>query len=103
MARMRAGTSQKKRSITGIVLRVAVVIASVYLLFSFVSGQIQVNAKQRELDAVQAKVAAQAETNQVLQQMMDTGDQDSYVERVAREKLKLAKPEERVFVDTTKQ
>lgn len=103
MAKLRSKGRQKKRSVAGVLFKVAVVLASVYLVFTFVSGQIQANAKQAELDALQAKVELQAEQNQELQRMMDAGDQDAYIERMAREKLRYAKPGERVFVDITGQ
>jgi len=93
--------NEKKRSIWSIIFKLAVVAASVYLVFTFVSGQIQANAKQRELELLQARVELQTEKNEELQRMMEAGDQDAYIERMAREKLGYAKPDERVYVDIT--
>lgn len=100
MARTQSET-EKKRSLKGFLFKAAVVFASVYLLFTFVSGQIQATARRRELDTLQTRVAQQAEENQELQRIMNENDQEAYTERMAREKLQYARPEERVYVDIT--
>lgn len=77
----------------------AVMGASAYVVVSFISGQLQVAAKQRELDAVTTQVEQQAERNREMLMMIGADNEDSYVERVAQEKLGYAHPNERVFVD----
>ena len=90
---------REKGALTGFLLKVAVVVAAVYLMVSFVNGQIQVADKQRELDTVQAQLEQQNVKNAELSRLMESGDEDAYVERIAREKLGYARPNERVFVD----
>lgn len=92
-----------KKVFSGIVFKVAVVLASVYLLVAFVGGQMQVAEKQRELEAVEAQVQQQTVKNAELQRLMESGDEDAYVERIAREQLGYARPDERVFVDISGQ
>ncbi len=97
-----AGKKEKK-SLTSWVLRLSVLAAAAYLLVSLVSGQMQVAEKQRELDTVSEKVEEQTIKNAELQRLMDSGDEDAYVERIAREKMGYARPDERVFVDISGQ
>lgn len=90
---------RKKGSIYRILLRVAVAGAAVYLVVTLVNGQMQVAEKQQELSELNALMERQAEQNAELERLMESGDEDAYVERVAREKLGHARPDERVFVD----
>lgn len=90
---------KRKGSVYRLLLRLAVAGAAVYLLVTFVSGQMQVTEKQRQLVEINALVERQAEQNAELERLMESGDEDAYVERVAREKLGYARPDERVFVD----
>lgn len=90
-----------KKSPLGVLLRLAVAGAAVYFVVSLVSGQLQVAEKQRELEALQARVSLQTEKNEELMRMLDADNDDAYIERMAREKLGYAKPGELVFVDLT--
>ncbi len=101
--RKKEKTKRGKTSVTGLALKLSVAAASVYLLVSFIGGQMQVAEKQQELDLLTAKVEEQTLKNAELERMMASGDEDAYVERVAREKLGYARPDERVFVDISGQ
>ena len=90
---------RKKGGLSRLLLRLAVVGISLYLLLSFIGGQLEVSAKQKELNEITTQVDLQAEKNAELQALMESGDQDAYIERVAREKMGYARPDERVFVD----
>ena len=93
----------EKKPFSGFLMKLAVAGAAVYLVVSFVSGQIRVAEKQRELDEVNARLELQQEKNEELQRLMDSDDEDAYVERVAREKLGYARPKEKVLIDLTGQ
>ena len=96
-------TVKKKASISGLVAKLLVAVLGVSLIANLVSGQLQAARMRQELDEVTQQVAQQQEQNQELQQIMESGDEDAYIERVAREKLGYARPGERVFVDITGQ
>ncbi len=98
---MQKERASAKKGLAAKLLRAAVVLVAVYLLFTFVSGQMQVSSKQRELNEVNARLELQMQENAELQQLMASGDEDAYVERMAREKLYYARPEERIFIDLT--
>lgn len=92
-----------KKSFPAFLLKLAVAAAAVYLVTTFIGGQLKVAAKQRELEEIAARVEQQAEVNRELQRMMDTDDEWAYIERVAREKLGYVRPHERVYIDLTGQ
>ncbi len=103
MAKKKQNEVKQKKSVLQRVLRLAVAAASVYLLVSFVSGQMQVAAKQRQLAELSTQVEEQKEKNAELTRLMDSGNEDAYIERIAREKLKYARPDERIYVDLTEE
>ena len=96
---MKKNAKKPKSSFRGKLLKIAVALASAYLVVSFVSGQLEVSAKQHQLAEITAQVEQQAEKNIEMQAMMDAENEDAYIERVAREKLGYAYPNERVFID----
>lgn len=102
MAKKRARV-KKKRSPASVAGKLAVAAASVYLVVSFVGGQMQVAERQKELERVKTQVAVQEEANEQLRRMMEDGDTDAYVERIAREQLGFARPDEKVYVDISGQ
>ena len=92
---------KSKKNFRGLMLKLVLAAIALYLVASFVGGQIQLSAKQRELNELTAKVEMQAQENRELERMMEEDDDAAYIERMAREKLGYAKPHERVFVDLT--
>lgn len=94
---------KKKTSLSGLFLKLALSAAAVYLVVSFVNGQLQVAGMRRDLQEVKDQTAQVAQENKDLQEILDSGDENAYIERVAREKLGYAWPDERVFVDITGQ
>lgn len=58
-----------------------------------------IRAKQVEMKKVEALVEEEKELNQGLQKQKEEVNSDQYIEKVAREKLGLVKPGEKVFVD----
>jgi cell division protein DivIC len=91
----------KKRSPVMLVLQLVMAGLAVLLVVSFISGQVQLARMQRESDELAGQVEQQQEKNEELQTLMDTGDEDDFVERIAREKLGYARPGERIYVDIT--
>lgn len=94
-------TKKEKTGPLMLFLRVAALGFALVLVFSLVSGRIQLARMQRELDTVNDRIALQMEENEELRRLMETGDQAAYVERIARERLGYARPGERIFIDIT--
>jgi len=75
----------------------------VYFAASLVSQQSLIESKQAELARVQAQIAREEETAQELEEEKESLMSDESLERIAREKLGMVKPNERVYVDLNRQ
>ena len=74
-----------------------------YLTINLISQQQLIENKSRELDAVAKKIAAEISLSGDLQNEKETLMSDESLERIARDKLGMVKPGERVFVDLNRQ
>jgi len=73
-----------------------------YFLYMMI-GQEKVISKQRnEIAKIDAKIEEQKALNEELNAQKDKVNSDEYVEKVAREKLGLVKPGEKIYVDMNK-
>lgn len=79
-----------------IVLRVAIVAFTVYVVVSMVQLQLQLSSAQERLDKLNEQTAAQEEINAVLQDQIDNSE--AYKEQQAR-KQGMAKPGETILVE----
>lgn len=99
--RLKGGDSVKKnqprKRKKSILLRVAIVAFSVYVVVSIVQVQLQLNSAQSKLDKLDSQIRAQEETNKVLQDRAD-GELAEYLEQQAR-KNGMAKPGESIFIE----
>ena len=84
---------KKKKNI---ILRVALVAFSVYVIVSILQLQLQLNQKQEQLDNIQTQLSQTREINNILQDKY--GNRDEYLEQQAR-KQGLVKPGETVLVE----
>ncbi len=83
-----------------IILAVAAFALVCYFFISFCNLRAQVAAKRDEADALKTQVTQQQEKNAELEQMLESGDLDAFVEKRARdEDLGYAYPDERVYYD----
>ena len=96
MTRKKTG---KHRS-ASIVLAIAAFALVCYFFISFFDLRAQVAAKRDEVSALETQVAKQQEMNAELEQRLESGDLDAFVEKRARdEDLGYAYPDERVYYD----
>ena len=61
----------------------------------------EIREKEKEAEQIQAQIAEQQAENERLQAVVDGGDEQEYIERVAREKLGYVMPDEKVYYDIT--
>ena len=93
-------TRKKPRINTSLFLAVAAFAIVCYFFISFFHLRTQVSAKQAELAEVQAQVQQQQAKNEDLEQLLESGDFDAFVEKRARdEDLGYVYPDERVYYD----
>ena len=86
-----------------ILLRLALIAFLGYGVISFVLLQADLSQKDQELKAIQEKIAAQKQTNNELETLLEEENYSEYVARIAREKYGYTYPDERAFVDVSGQ
>ena len=92
---------KKKGGLSSLLLRLGLLALAAYLVTGMVLNQVEIAAKRQQLDAVQQQLDAQLTQNDELSRVLQSGTDEEIVERVARDQLGYAKPNERVFVDMT--
>ena len=94
-------TNRKKNK--KLILRLLFAVFATWLVLNLVSVQTSISKKQRELNLLKEKLTIQTKQNELLQRQLNFGITDEYIAKVAREKLNLLSPLERVFIDVTKE
>lgn len=84
-------------------LRAGLVLIGGYLVAGLVFNQVDIAAKQKELQDLENQLEQQHQQNDELERVLESGSDQEIIERVARDKLGYAKPNERVFIDVTGQ
>lgn len=90
---------KKSKSKFGYVL---LLIFSIYFSYVFVEQQSLLYAKNNELKDVEAKIKEEQAVNEELKKQEEMISSNEYIEKIAREKLGMVKPGEKVFVDVNK-
>lgn len=68
-------------------------------MFSLIASRIELSSKNRELEQIQVKVEQQRIENKETERLISMNEDKKYIERIARDKLDYAYPDERVFID----
>ena len=84
-------------------LRAGLVLIGGYLVAGLVFNQVDIAAKQKELQDLENQLEQQRQQNDELERVLESGSDQEIIERVARDTLGYAKPNERVFIDVTGQ
>ena len=95
-----AATKAKKRN-HSIILGVLFFAVVCYFLATLISLQTKVNAEEKALDDLKATYQQQIIDNAELEMIIENGNEADYIEKVAREQYGYAKPDERVYYDST--
>lgn len=99
-----SGKSAPKQKLN--VKRLAIVAAAavfiIYFIYAMIAQQIALSNKNKEIQSLEEQVSAANTETERLQKELDNLEDPEYLERVAREKLGLVRPNERVFVDANK-
>ena len=95
---MAKSKAKKQRSVSFILI-VVIVAFVVYFAVSLVSSAKEIQSKQAEVDELQAQCNEQLAENEELQDVIDSGDKDEYIQQVARVKYGYIMPGDRVYQD----
>ncbi len=88
-----------KRRQINVFLLLAVVAFSLYAAYTLITLQMEIGQKEQEAQLLQEEIELQLLENAKLQDILDAGLDDAYIEKVARSKLGLAMPGERLFIN----
>ncbi len=84
-----------------IILKIVVMCFMTYLCCNLVVTHLEIIDREQELEALKAACEAQRIANKELERMVSLGNDDTYVERIARDELDYAYPDERIFIDSS--
>ena len=82
--------------------KVLLFIALCYVINIFITQQKALNTYLAEIDQYEEKIEEAEETKQSLVAMKENVNSPEYIEQIAREKLSMYLPNERVYIDITK-
>ena len=71
----------------------------IYFIYTLISKQRTLNSYANMKDSYNDDIEIAQEENQELQEMKDNINSDEYIEQIAREKLDMYYPNERVYID----
>ncbi len=87
------------RVLPAALVRVALMALGGYLVLALIVNQVEISAKQQELAAARAQLDSRLAQNEELSRVLESGDELELIERVARDSLGYARPNERVFIE----
>lgn len=82
--------------------KVLLFIAICYVVNIFISQQKTLNAYNAEINQYQEKISQAEDTKESLVAMKENVNSPEYIEKLAREKLGMYLPNERVYIDTAR-
>ena len=74
----------------------------IYIVSVFISQQKMINTYNLEVKNFEAKIQDERNTNKELLEMKENLDSTEYIEKIARDKLDMYLPNERVYIDIAK-
>ena len=84
----------------GLLVKILILILLAYMIFSLVSVRQKISDANEAIRTLTEQVSDQTQTNTELANAIENRDDPSYVEDIAREKLGLVSPNDRVFYIT---
>jgi cell division protein FtsB len=102
-AQNRQAIKQMRKTRANPILKVLFFLLLAYLAINLASQQQLIEARQGELSTVEAKISDSEQLRAELEREKEMIMSDESLERIARAKLGMIKPGERVFVDINRQ
>ena len=85
-----------------IVIKILLIAVGIYIISIFISQQQLLNTYQKEIGKYETQKQEAEETKESLVAMKDNVNSPEYIEEIAREKLGMYLPNERVYIDIGK-
>ncbi len=83
------------------ILSIGLLLVAGYFVISLINVQMDIKDRKEKAAELEAQYQQQLAENERLQAVVDGGDEDEYIERVAREKLGYVMPDEKVYYNIT--
>ncbi|MEG0616622.1 MAG: septum formation initiator family protein [Oscillospiraceae bacterium] len=90
---------QKNKGLTSLLMKLGISMLGLYLVISLITVQVDIVSKRHELAERQVTLQEQIAQNTELRRTLENSSTEETIERLARDKLGYARPDERVFVD----
>lgn len=85
-----------------IVYAAVVTAVALYFVSTVVSQQISLSKQNKQIEELENKISEAQKESEDLKNQVDNLNNPEYIEKVARERLGLIRPNERIFVDSNK-
>ncbi|MBQ6569918.1 MAG: septum formation initiator family protein [Clostridia bacterium] len=82
------------------ILDAVIVAFFVFLAVNIIIVLTDISEKKSQISEVRAAITEQTVQNNELKRIIEAGNSDEYIERIARERYGLVLPDERVFINT---
>lgn len=91
--------AKRRKRKTSLLVRLSVFGFVLYVAVTLIGMQMEVTTKRQELLALQQSVEQQKQINAETERMLVLGEDEEYIERVARDELGYAYPDEKILID----
>lgn len=88
-----------KRKRSSIFFKFAVLASAVYCVYTLLNLQFQINEKKDQLYILKTQIEQQQQTNMEFSGILENEIDPRYMEKIARDKLGLAMPNEKIFIN----
>ncbi len=92
----------KNKKINSLLKKILVLVFIIYFVYTVIAQQKTLNTYAQEKDKCNEDIEVAQEEQQELQEMKENINSDEYIEQIAREKLGMYYPNERVYIDIEK-
>ena len=83
-------------------VRLLILLLCIYLAYNLISDQIDLTVKNQQVDTLNEQLADQKSASAELERLFGSSeDIDAYYEKIARDQLNYAYPDEWIFMDLT--
>ncbi len=91
------GKNRKQK--TNPIVKLCLMVFTFYIVVCLVNSQIDISKKRDELESIAEKISIQEVENKKLERIINSDKDDEYIEKLAREKLNFAYPDEKIYID----
>ncbi len=92
----------KNEKLKSVLKKILIVVIAIYVIYTFFVQQETLNAYKADEERYKEQIAAEEERKQELNETKSNLDSKEYIEEVARERLDMYLPNEKVYIDISK-